>query len=1335
MKVHARRLVRITQYGYPARTTTKASEHVVADSIIRSILWQWQQPAIKIQYASAALLSKVDELQKIEGILASYATADGRGSEQEHHNLPVDLSGEEHLVAQVREWGSDNLEQENPEHQRAVRMLTLERLLSGDIDYAQSLLACMGSTTSRIQKALEKQWMSVNAMLEVRLPVGIARVLWAKIDNLVNKFMPDMARELANAAQALNDATLAAGNSARNLSEAKVQANKAQLLATKVKEHLSAESARLTERPLDEHSWGARLAKHWANLINAQNVGNYPTPGAQQVLASLEKQELLTGTLSTGDPAGYLFATRLAGEIENARNDELRLPMSPEQYAALEKGLVEYIVKWGQKRISRGVTRIIIELSFEQALNAVSFNVSSLFRVPYKVLKASIKIPYNVNKANHYTMPGHDKPYKAIYGLLGKKLKQLGFNLLTAPLSGAIKFAAGTGLTAGAAVHNVYVGRSENTFSAVYRHMVEGKQSSKIKIDSLEGMLFDSVLDIPITAAFKGAQTSWQSGQNENKIISDNASMSRHVYESNEKNPQQVQQKKITVRNDNSLQENAAAMERETMSVNHLSSLQLQKNVEPFSDEHGTDYPCVRRKRAVANTTFPPSPQWYDNIPSNAALQSRHFDFDRDIRYQTFSEEHKKQTYLYGIQFVLLQIQNDKRLSKQIRNNAYLARIGASLLVSVDIKGHKLNNTIFLPDSRGAKSGLLICLDSDIPYYYIDKGEDILEDIKWAMPHNADKRKKILFLDISRIPITGTLFSGVDTLNDIRAGKISFENNFNYNNPEPENIVSLSAKIAEIIESDYKLKRKVVTNKLLLSRAICGAHIPDPTITSVEIGYNLEFTWSNLTSADYLRAFSRPFSTLSGEMQLVVSSNKGEAIQETELHIHQAEYIGSWIDVTAGAITSFTPAGWVFNTVQSAADIAADLTEGKAPDPLAVAGLVIGCIPDGRIVAKIGKFTRIGGNVVKYGFMLGNKAVDLAIVGKSIKTAVDTGEPLAIYQAFLASGMSVKNAYKMAKNLSSSLKLGIAIEESASLEELEALQHNASEYSTANSIVRTFRVGSTTMSGRVVNGEIEILNEHTNNWVKGNTLHLLAYRLQNASGRGEGFKAEERLASVPPPEHSGSETEYEFPEGSEFYTKEIFDSVVKETGRAPEWAKGFERIDFENYVSPFRESHTIDNGLHEFHGKDGYFYRVDINPPEVVLKNGFNKSADYTAIEKMLPEEVDGVIASESLDGARRYQTIIREKSYIYRIRGDEVKGVSLKDNLYGNESRLNAFLGELSDKKHTTLESLAEDTNDAIYLDEVHLRKETIIINDISLVNIDELNGELSAGPWKNYM
>jgi hypothetical protein len=209
---------------------------------------------------------------------------------------------------------------------------------------------------------------------------------------------------------------------------------------------------------------------------------------------------------------------------------------------------------------------------------------------------------------------------------------------------------------------------------------------------------------------------------------------------------------------------------------------------------------------------------------------------------------------------------------------------------------------------------------------------------------------------------------------------------------------------------------------------------------------------------------------------------------------------------------------------------------------------------------------------------------------------------------------------------------------------------------------------------------------------------------------------------------------YEFPDGSELYTKEIFISFLNENGRIPEWAKSFEKIDNINYVSPFQGSELMDNGLNMFHHNDGFYYRVDSNTPDVVLNSGFQASYDYMAIQKMLPEEMEGVIVSGSLEGALRYKTV-NPDSYIYKIAAKNIKGVSLKDNLYTNKNGLNEFLGEPPDKKYSTIESLAEDTNGAIYLDEIHLSKEDIDTEAISLVSEDEVNHNLSPGPWKNYV
>ncbi|WP_338806841.1 hypothetical protein V8U11_06240 [Pseudomonas chlororaphis] len=209
---------------------------------------------------------------------------------------------------------------------------------------------------------------------------------------------------------------------------------------------------------------------------------------------------------------------------------------------------------------------------------------------------------------------------------------------------------------------------------------------------------------------------------------------------------------------------------------------------------------------------------------------------------------------------------------------------------------------------------------------------------------------------------------------------------------------------------------------------------------------------------------------------------------------------------------------------------------------------------------------------------------------------------------------------------------------------------------------------------------------------------------------------------------------YEFPAESKFYTENTFALEIKDSGKIPDWAKSFEKLDSISYVSSFKGEESIENGLVRFSGSDGYFYRVDGNPPEVVLESGFRASDDYTAIEKMIPENEAGVIVAGDLQGALRYNTLAKLR-YVYKIKGDNIRGVSLKDNLMKNQDKLKLFLGEPIEKKYHTLESLAEDCNGAIYLDEIHLYQKDIRVEDISLLSKDEMQAFLAEGPWKKYL
>lgn len=496
---YGRGVARVMQYGDTTATPSKTADRGVANSIIRSILWQWQQPAIKLQHASGAILAKVAELKKIQSLFTADAAANAPKNAEESDDI---AASEPHDVdTQVRQWVNERIEREQPSGQQVEKLAVLSQLLDGDIANARRLVARLGKTQSDIDNMLKRQRVAVVNMIYERRSANIDTAL-----KDVDKALPKIARDLGTAVAALDRALQAAEQPTRDFAAAQTQANEAQLLATKAKESISTRSIWLTERPLDEQSRGARLAKHWANLAKERNPGHWQAPDARRVWASLKKQRLLDATLSSGDPEGYLFATRFAGELENAGNDELKLPMSPDEYVALEKSLVEFIVSWGQKRVTRGTTRVVIELIFEQAVDGVTFSLSSIIRAPYKILKASIKIPYRINKINNYTMPGQDRPYKAIYGMLGKKLKQLGFNLVTAPLPGIIKLPMGAGIATGAVLYNRRMESREKTFSAVYETVTQGKKSEKIKMSSLTGMAVDSVMDASFMSGFKGAR-------------------------------------------------------------------------------------------------------------------------------------------------------------------------------------------------------------------------------------------------------------------------------------------------------------------------------------------------------------------------------------------------------------------------------------------------------------------------------------------------------------------------------------------------------------------------------------------------------------------------------------------------------------------------------------------------------------------------------------------------------------------------------------------------------------------------------------------------------------
>lgn len=485
---------------YPEDVEVTKKINFLLGPIIRSVLWQWQQQAMAIQRASGAIKSKSGELEKIQHLFKSDAIIHEEGGKV---NGPAASGREQSGNTQTRAALT------NIEDQSDAMLSRLKSMLDNDIANACKLIKRLGSTRESIHQALAREGDSIKKMLDQHViddfyePVSMAGI-YEPVWNALNKRLPNIAEDFSISIKELNQAIIQAGPLTRDFSMAKIQANNAELKALSIKEAISTESIKLTHQSVDENSRGVRLAKHWASIAKEQGFAKGLATEPRWVHASLQKHGLLEETLSSGDPLGYLFATRLAAELENARNDELILPMSPDEYVAMEKSVDEFIVSFGQKRVTRGMGRQIAELSFEQSLSAITFNLSSVIRLPYKVIKASIKIPHKVSKVNNYTMPGQDRPYKAISTLLNKRLTQLGFNLVASPVPSLIKLPVGAAITAMGIGYNQSIKAGESTLASVYGRVVEGEKSKKYKLPTLSGAAVDVLIEGAISSAIKG---------------------------------------------------------------------------------------------------------------------------------------------------------------------------------------------------------------------------------------------------------------------------------------------------------------------------------------------------------------------------------------------------------------------------------------------------------------------------------------------------------------------------------------------------------------------------------------------------------------------------------------------------------------------------------------------------------------------------------------------------------------------------------------------------------------------------------------------------------------
>ncbi|MGL6012522.1 MAG: hypothetical protein ACRC0J_13635, partial [Shewanella oncorhynchi] len=388
----------------------------VINPAVRSMLWKLQQPVLQLELGSQSLSVIAKELKKINGAFlikeSSVGTPDSEAVSDAYQTTMADTP------ASVSDMIKEMVDKEKPEAKQAVKLAILNQLLKSKIDAAQRASDCI--VHSEVEAGFkEKLIRMAQAFLEY-IP-NDSQNMQLIINRLTEQLLPPFVKDLAESVDMLNKAIHAAKKDPPDFAAAADYAELSYLHAMEIKEHLSAISANITGKGLDASSRGERLAKHWAMIAkeqlskeDADHVSLQP-PDVREMLSQLKKNGLLEGITSAGDPEGFLFATRLAEEFKNAANNELKLPMSPDEYVALEKNFIEFMVNWGQRRLTRGAARIIVELCFDATVDFVSIGLSGMIRMPYKVVKAIIKVPYKINKVNDHIMPGQDKPYKAIH--------------------------------------------------------------------------------------------------------------------------------------------------------------------------------------------------------------------------------------------------------------------------------------------------------------------------------------------------------------------------------------------------------------------------------------------------------------------------------------------------------------------------------------------------------------------------------------------------------------------------------------------------------------------------------------------------------------------------------------------------------------------------------------------------------------------------------------------------------------------------------------------------------------------------------------------------------
>lgn len=401
-----------------------------------------------------------------------------------------------------------------------------------------------------------------------------------------------------------------------------------------------------------------------------------------------------------------------------------------------------------------------------------------------------------------------------------------------------------------------------------------------------------------------------------------------------------------------------------------------------------------------------------------------------EIPYSKFTNSFKKDGYQNASAYVLFKIENDPSIPPLARFNAYEARMGKERVTEVDIYGYTLVNCFFIPDYSYAKTGVLVDLESPEKYYYVNTGSNLRPEL------------------INRLPFTSVDGyhlhpDGPHALSYLRTGKFIFEEKFNYIERAMINILDLSGKLFHSFDedleaarsrldssawggtNDVKIVEELAKNKNVLKIAEAGRSLYNPNFKPVKTLYTGQeiAPEAPLLGAKIVRGIAHPFETMAEEIQKKICIDNEDSVEEAKIKIKAAKRVGAWFDITFSAALVFVPGGAVISLTQATADISADIIEGKGVDPFVLSSLVVSLIPGGKVAKVVGRVSKTGAQIAKYGILIGQKTLDAAGLAIGIKTATVTGDPLHIYQACINAGMSALDARHTSRKIFNNLKV------------------------------------------------------------------------------------------------------------------------------------------------------------------------------------------------------------------------------------------------------------------------------------------------------------------------